>query len=233
MEALFTLQSAKNHDLAPQKTTVLPIYTLAWDDAASLDRGLTEQFIHQRFQQHYGASIIDFMPNLLAAKNEAGITAALGFQLAQKQQSLFLEQYLDVTIESALSVITGSPINRAGIVEIGNLASARQRATQTLFLLLAEILHQSGFEWVVFTANRSVKNWLEKLTIATVSLGEANASKLSNKSVNWGSYYDDKPVVLAANIQQGCSNLNQHPLMDALRQNYRQQIGRAVAALRL
>lgn len=233
MEALFTQQSTKNHDLVSQKPAVLPIYTLALEDAESQQRELAEQFIYQRFQQHYGAIISDFMPNLLSAKNETGITAALGFQLAQKQPPLFLEQYLDVPIETALSIISASPINRSGIVEIGNLASARQRATQTLFLLLAEILHQSDFEWVVFTANRSVKNWLEKLAIDSVSLGEANASKLNNKSVNWGSYYDDKPVVLAANIQQGCSSLNQHPLMDALRQSYRQQIGRAVAALRL
>jgi len=231
MEALVYSQSALKQTSAVNQTGVLPVYSLSLDDENTPQRQLAEQFIHRRFEQHYGASVSEFMPSLLSAANTAGVSAALGFQLAKQKQPLFLEQYLDFDIETALSILTGSVISRDGIVEIGNLASARQRATQTLFLLLAEILYQSGFEWVVFTANRSVKNWLEKLAVKTIAIKEADPAKLINKAVNWGSYYDDKPVVLAANIHQGFANLNKNPVMQSLRKSYQQQINHAVEVL--
>jgi len=232
MESRLNAQYTQRQASAGKDAAVLPVYTLSLDSDNTPQRVSAEAFIHRRFKQHYGASITEFMPHLVSAANNDGIAASLGFQLASEKQPLFLEQYLDFDIETALSILTGDVISREGVVEIGNLASARQRATQTLFLLLAEILYQSGYDWVVFTANRSVKNWLEKLAIRTISIKEADPEKLTDKTVNWGSYYDDKPVVLAANIEQGFSSLNQNPLMASLRQSYQQQIDAAVEVLK-
>ncbi len=202
---------------------LLPLYSLKLHLPESADRAGVEQFIYQRFAHQYGANISVFLPMLLSAADDKGVTAALGFQAAAFRR-LFLEQYLDCDIETILSLVTGSDVERQRIVEIGNLASGRQRATQSLFLLLAQILYTAGYEWVVFTANSAVKTWLARLQIPAFVLHEADPKRLPDKGANWGSYYDDKPVVLAANIDRSFSTMNSHPLMAHLRDQYADEI---------
>lgn len=209
---------------------LLPLYSLKLHLPESNDRALIEQFIHQRFAHQYGADISVFLPMLLSASDDKGITAALGFQPAAFRR-LFLEQYLECDIEITLGLLTHSQIERQRIVEIGNLASGRQRATQSLFLLLAHILYASGYEWVVFTANSAVKTWLARLQIPAFVLHEADPKRLPDKGAKWGSYYDDKPVVLAANIDHSFSTMNSHPLMTHLQSQYADDIAQFSARL--
>lgn len=202
---------------------LLPMYSLALHLPSSAKRQEIEQFIYRRFYTQYGAHISAYLPYLLSARDDKGISAALGFQpVADKP--LFLEQYLDCDIETAITLLTRHPVQRDKIVEIGNLASGRQRATQTLFLLLAQILHGAGYEWVVFTANRAVRTWLERLDMPSFIIREADPKRLPDKGDNWGSYYDDRPVVLAANIEHSFNRMNMHPLMSYLRDSYATQI---------
>ncbi len=203
---------------------ILPVYSLALHAQPSPRRYQAEQFIYQRFLHQYGARIGAFLPFLLSANIDGAMNAALGFQVANDNTPLFLEQYLDLDIETTLMLMTQSQIRRDRIVEIGNLASGRQRATQTLFLLLAQILYGAGYEWVVFTANRAVLRWLHKLEISAIAIQEADPDRLNDKDVNWGSYYDDRPMVLAAHIQHSVSRMNSHPLMAQLRHSYQNQI---------
>lgn len=209
---------------------LLPLFTLDLHQAGSADRAKVEHFIHQRFAHQYGANISVFLPMLLSAADDKGISAALGFQAAG-EPPLFLEQYLDCDIETMLALITRTDIRRDSIVEIGNLASGRQRATQTLFLLLAQMLHGAGYEWVVFTANRAVRTWLARMQMPAFIIREADPSRLPDKGANWGTYYDDRPVVLAANIEHSFSCMNTHPLMAHLRDSYATQIDRFAARL--
>lgn len=208
----------------PNTWHMLPVYSLALHVQHSPRRYQAEQFIYQRFLHQYGARIETFLPILLSANIDGAVNAALGFQIADDNMPLFLEQYLDLDIETTLSLLTQSQVRRDRIVEIGNLASGRQRATQTLFLLLAQILYGAGYEWVVFTANSAVHRWLHKLDIMTIAIREADPGRLNDKDVNWGSYYDDRPVVLAAHIQHSVSRMNSHPLMAQLRLSYQSQI---------
>lgn len=210
---------------------LLPLFKLNIHQHDGPERQRIERFIHQRFAHQYGADISTFLPRLLSAADEHGISAALGFQPAA-DAPLFLEQYLDCDIETTLTLFTQANIRREGIVEIGNLASGRQRATQTLFLLLAQTLHDAGFEWVVFTANRSVRAWLAQMQIPAFIIREADPARLVNQETQWGSYYQDRPVVLAANIEQSFGYINSHPLMAHLRENYESQISRFAASLR-
>ncbi|WP_438971655.1 thermostable hemolysin [Methylophaga sp.] len=222
LEARF-LERNTNHQM-------LPVFKLDLHQANSAERETTEHFIYQRFASQYGAEIRGFLPFLLSASNEKGISAALGFQTASDNK-LFLEQYLDCDIETTLGLITHNIVERDSIVEIGNLASGRQRATQTLFLLLAQILHDAGYGWVVFTANRAVKTWLARMQLSAFIIKEADPNLLTDKSVKWGSYYDDRPVVLAANIEHSFSSINEQPLMAQLRDSYGSQINRFKAQL--
>ncbi|WP_297811220.1 thermostable hemolysin [uncultured Methylophaga sp.] len=232
MEALFVDNVSGHEAVQPQSrdVPVLPVFSLTLHTPGSDNRRETEQFIHQRFAHHYGANLAFFLPLLLSASSENGIKAALGFQTG-KQSQLFLEQYLDCDIATTLSLLTQSQIDRDNVVEIGNLASGRQRATQTLFLLLAQILHGAGYEWVVFTANRGVRTWLATLQLPTLLIREADPSRLNDEGRSWGRYYDDRPVVLAANIEQSFCQINTHPLMAQLRDSYATQIAAFQAQL--
>lgn len=211
---------------------VLPLFSLALHAPGSDGRKNTELFIYQRFAHQYGARLQFFLPLLLSASTDNGIKAALGFQTGD-QQRLFLEQYLDCDIDTTLELLTQSRIRRDRIVEIGNLASGRQRATQTLFLLLAQILHGAGYEWVVFTANRAVRTWLATLQLPALVIREADPARLEDKGASWGHYYDDRPVVVAANIEQSFSQINSHPLMTQLGDSYAAQIAIFEAQLAL
>lgn len=233
MEAFSFESYSANTATKPQTldVPVLPVFSLALHKLGSDDRQGTEQFIYQRFAHQYGANLRFFLPLLLSASTEDGIKAALGFQSAS--QPLFLEQYLDCDIDTTLALLTQSQIERERVVEIGNLASGRQRATQTLFLLLAQILHGAGYEWVVFTANRAVRTWMATLQLPTLLIREADPARLDDKGASWGRYYDDRPVVLAANIEQSFSHISTHPLMAQLRDSYAGQIADFRAQLAL
>lgn len=202
---------------------LLPMYSLGLHLPFSADRQEIEHFIYRRFYYQYGARISAYLPYLLSARDDKGISAALGFQPVG-DKPLFLEQYLDCDIETSIMLLTQNYISRDKIVEIGNLASGRQRATQTLFLLLAQVLYGEGYEWVVFTANRAVQVWLKRLDMPTFIIKEADPKRLPDKGDNWGSYYDDRPVVLAANIEHSFSRMNVHPLMSYLQDSYKSQI---------
>lgn len=234
MEARSFAQSA-NYRLeqgVAERQIIQPVFPLTLAKANEPGRTDAEKFIHQRFEKQHGADVSHFLPFILSARTGDSVSAALGFQPASYAAHLFLEHYLDDDIETTLKILTQTVVQRDAIVEIGNLASGRQRATQTLFLLLAELCYQAGYEWVVFTANSAVSQWLAKLDIETVAIRIADPSRLPDKGASWGSYYDDRPVVVAGNIRQTMARLADNPLMLYLRQSYQHQLNEFVACIR-
>ncbi len=216
-----------------ERQIIQPVFPLTLAKANEVGRVDAEQFIYQRFEKQHGAKVSHFLPFILSANSTNGlVSAALGFQPASYSSHLFLEYYLDNDIQTTLSILTQTVVQRDDIVEIGNLASGRQRATQTLFLLLAELFYQAGYEWVVFTASPVVLQWLEKLSIETIAIRVADPAKLPDKGASWGSYYDDKPVVVASNTRQTIDRLSTNPMMQYLRQSYQHQISEFVGSLR-
>ncbi|MCX4186841.1 thermostable hemolysin [Methylophaga sp. OBS4] len=232
MEAMqYELNAGINQSAANAARLILPHFPLQLDHPLAPERAAAEHFIARCFFKAYGAQISHFLPYLLSAHIDFKICAAVGFQPAMHGKSLFLEHYLDRDIETELGVVARARVQRENVVEIGNLASGRQRATQTLFVLLADILQQVGYEWVVFTANRSVQRWLDSLNISTLMIKEADPRRLPDKGTLWGTYYDDRPVVLASNIQQSFGQLKQNRVIDFLRENYQARIADFVAEL--
>jgi hypothetical protein len=186
----------------------------------SCNRKNIEKFIAKRFQAAYGADLSYFMRYLLTLSNDTGTSGAMGFQPAEDVKPLFLETYLQQPIEQILSFITNKPVARRSIVEVGNLASYNRRTTQTLFVLLAELLKSCGCDWLVFTANSSVLSWVKNLGPFYISLGEADPALLPDKGEKWGSYYEDKPVVLACYIKPDFKQLACYQLIKFLRNSY-------------
>lgn len=176
-------------------------------DAAHPRRKQVEQFIAGRFLKVHGARLSSFMPVLIALFDEnGGVRAAAGIRNAAVE-ALFLEYYLDTSIEQAISSNAGQPLalpSRDRIVEIGNLASIDRRASRRLFKILSGILLAEKFEWAVFTGCTALHRMFTTLGIETVNLGLALQSRLPVDQQTWGGYYEDSPRVVAGKVSRGC-----------------------------
>jgi len=95
-------------------------------------RAELKDYIARRYARRHQAAIEHFLPNLLALKNGQRIHAALGLSSA-RNQTLFLESYLDKPIEQAISQQLCTPVDRTKVVEIGNLAASQRAASTLLF----------------------------------------------------------------------------------------------------
>jgi hypothetical protein len=165
-------------------------------EAAS--RAEVEAFIQAVFKVTHGATISEFMPTLVALRDNNGVLmAAFGLRSAALE-TLFLEQYLDVPIETLMTEKLGRTIGRHQITCIGNLAVSNPRNAG---VLIAHIIQHSldlGIEWCVATAHHSLQNGVIKCGRDVYPLHVADKSRLpANVQINWGSYYDNLPQVIA------------------------------------
>jgi hypothetical protein len=185
------------------------VQTQALDDALSIlvragtNRRSLERFIAERYALTYGARIEHFADQLVGLTDAEGRwTAAVGYTPAQSAP-LFIEQYLDMPIEQAIAERLGVDVDRAQVVEVGNLAATFAGAARRLVVAMTELLHRRGHTWVAFTSTTSLLNTFARLDIATIVLAEADPERLHTGAASWGSYYDTRPLVMAGNIPIG------------------------------
>ena len=166
-------------------------------------RAEIEQFIGARFAAVHGAHINSFMTQLIALYDANGvIKSAIGIRNASNTR-LFLEHYLDVSVEKSIADHTGNHAQQATrkqIVEVGNLASTDRDASRRLFEFLAHHLIQCGYQWVVFTGCNSLQRVFKRMHIELISLGNADQHRLPRELGSWGRYYDKNPQVMAGSI---------------------------------
>jgi hypothetical protein len=163
-----------------------------------------EQFVHECFASFYGADVRHFLPVMMALRDGDGrIQAALGMRPAG-QHRLFLENYLDCPIEQRLAIETCSPVDRASVMEVGNLAVSSAGGGRHLITVLTSYLHASGHEWVVFTIGPILRNSFRRLGLPLFDLGPAKAEALdAAEQATWGSYYTQNPRVMAGRVADG------------------------------
>lgn len=161
-------------------------------------RSEVEAFIQAVFKVTYNANITDFMPTLVALRDNNGVLmAAFGLRSAA-EVPLFLEQYLDVPIEALMSHQLGKTINRQQITCIGNLAVSNPRNAGVLIAHVIQHCLDIGIEWCVATAHHSLQNGLIKGGRDVYPLDIADKTRLpANELAKWGSYYDHLPQVIA------------------------------------
>lgn len=187
-------------------------------------RRQVERYITDHFQKVHAARIRDFMPSLLTMNCNGHTSAALGLRPAAGQP-LFLERYLSQPVEQAIETVTSQCAPRGRIAEIGNLVATRRGSSQLLFLMTTAILQQTRFDWVVFTATPSVRRSLEALGIELHVMGQAETSSLSKAEMaDWGSYYDQCPVVVAGQVEPAMTRLNNVKLFSGMLSLYRETI---------
>ncbi|ALP52477.1 hypothetical protein Tel_04560 [Candidatus Tenderia electrophaga] len=174
--------------------------------AGEAPRGEVERFIQTVFKRAYGARISTFLPYLLSMREEDRVVAALGIRPASLSK-LFLETYLDRPLENLLAAKTGRPIDRSRLVEVGNLASGHGGGARALIITLTAYLKGAGYAWVAFTATPQVRNNFAKLGIDLMPLARADGRRLGAAVNDWGSYYAQDPVVVAANVAAGGASL--------------------------
>jgi len=172
--------------------------TTKFSDANAPGRELLEGFIRKVFKRAYGAEIRHFLPRLMSLSDrESGLLAVCGLRQASAGP-LFLEHYMDQPVESLLSERVGSEIARDAIVEVGNLAVAEPGLARQLLAGVIDHLHGTAAQWAVFTGIPSLRNSLTKLNVQIEVLCEATPDRLpETEQADWGTYYDQKPQVMA------------------------------------
>lgn len=174
------------------------------------ERRSVELLIEKAYLREYGSDLLEHYPTLMSVHDtDQTVMAAVGFRPAG-QHSLFLEQYLDRPIEEVISERAGEPIERARIVEIGNLASGGGGASIFLFVALAAYLRQHSFEYAVVTATKSLRRSFNFLGFSPMELASASAQKLRNGGSSWGTYYTRQPKVVASAIAPCFSMLGRY-----------------------
>lgn len=179
-------------------------------------RAEAEHYIARVYAHRYGARVRQFAPTLVTLQRDGGIVAAAGWRPAA-QGPLFLEHYLDAPIDEVLGRHAGQRPERAGIVEVGHLASHRPGDGRRLIHLLAPHLAQHGVQWVASTVTRELRHLFIRTGVAPFALGLADATRLGDEARHWGSYYAHEPVVLAGHLPRALRHLAQarHPLAGA------------------
>jgi len=171
------------------------------------DRAEVEQFISDVFRQAYGAKIRRFKPCLMSLRDQDNqLVAACGFRSAALEP-LFLENYLDQPIEVMLSKHTGLLIERGNIVEIGNLSVIEPGMARYLIAAILSQLHATSKQWAVFTTVPVLRNAFVKMGLNPIMIGDADKNRLPpDEQVEWGSYYAQKPQIMAIQRVERHSN---------------------------
>lgn len=167
-----------------------------------------EQFVHDCFKHHYQADVRHFMPMLMSLSDTYDrLQAVLGFRHAD-DEPLFLETYLDQPVEQMLAGRISAPVDRSRLVEVGNLSVANTGGARWLFTALTAYLTTTHCEWVLFTIGPILQNAFRRLGFTLIDLAEARRDRLpAEEQAAWGSYYDQKPRVMAGRLAEGHAGL--------------------------
>lgn len=167
----------------------------------------TERFIAAGFLKAYGARLTEFMPELMGLYHDDALVAACGLRPAENG-TLFLEQYLDHSVDIALNRATGITADRKKIIEVGNLSVSRAGYARHFVAWLTRHLHDSGMQWALFSAVPALRNNFLRLGIPMITLAPADPARLTgNARANWGTYYDQQPQVTAVHVATAFATL--------------------------
>jgi len=165
-----------------------------------------EAYISQRYFLAFDAHLDAFMPTFMALLEGEKIRSLCGFRVASEEQ-LFLEQYLDLNADTLLSHVYDTEVNRSELIEFGQLASFSKGFSALHFLLMTQYLVESGYHWCIFTATDPLSAMMSRLGLETVTLAEADPSRIPNATSIWGNYYQHQPRIIAGNLRQGREHL--------------------------
>lgn len=180
-----------NPSIINQRTLDMEVISIS-----DINRQNVELFIKKGFSKAYKANISVNAPWILAINN-GQFKAALGIRSAV--QPLFIEQYLESPIEKYFSKLVDN-ISREEIAEIGNLYSNAKRFTLPLFLVTAVSLFCNNYRYMVFSGTEHVLKLIKSAGVESTFIANADQSKLTPSSDDWGTYYDTEPKVVSISL---------------------------------
>jgi hypothetical protein len=165
-----------------------------------------QDFIKGIFKEHHQAKVSSFLPSLFAIFNPQGQTqSALGVRNAA-QDKLYLEQYLDSSIDQLLESLLGEAVKRREVVEIGNLASQNSASCKALFAHITQYLQDQNVKWITCTGTATLRVVFKRLGIKAIPIHKADQDRLGEEQYAWGDYYQNDPQVMLINVRE----TNQH-----------------------
>ena len=170
------------------------------------ERKKVEEFLEANYLRAFGGKLHSHYPILMSVRNKEGeILAASGFRYADGER-LFLENYLDSSVEDELQKRFGK-ISRNDVVEIGNLVSSdNDKARGVAFFLfraMATYLKSQNKKIACATATLPLRRIFRLVNFKTETLAKASIEMVDNPK-DWGSYYENDPQVIAGLIDE-CS----------------------------
>lgn len=193
-------------------------------DIHSTARTEVEHYVAKQFANVYGANVKDYLPQLLSLRCNNMLSAVTGFCPAASSP-LFVEHYLDIPVEDEIQHLSSRPVNRSSIVEIGNLAASQRGASQLLFILLASILYEADFEWLVFTATPQVQKSIGRLGLEMHQITKASPASLSSSELqDWGSYYETTPMVVAGRLEEASHIIKNNRVLRGMLNLYKNRV---------
>ncbi len=187
-----------------------PLWQFVQADRSHTDRALLERIVRRRYWSEHKARGCHFLDHLLCVSGQSASPKAVLAIGEASATPMFLESYLDESIDRAIARASGQPVDRHGVVEIGNLASCDGSAATLLLMLTVSWLDGYRADWGVFTATRTVRLRLRCLGVPLFDLGTADPSRLGPVAAEWGDYYEAHPKVVAARF------VDARPMLDRI-----------------
>ncbi len=163
------------------------------------------KFIAQRYFAAHGASARISYNRFMSRMRDAGSGAAVGFRRAGDGM-LFLESYFDEPVEQLLQRELGTRIARKRIVEIGGLAA---NSPSSLIALWNSVAWELGEDTDIGVAVliRPLRAMFRRLGITLHELLPARGERLGALRAQWGTYYENDPVVCAGSLLEARQQL--------------------------
>ena len=158
-------------------------------------RARVEHEIRTTYLERFRARLARLPRTLIASVSTSGIIeCAAGVRFPE--HDFFSECYLDLPVEIALQHRFGLPVQRRRIIEVCNLAGRKPGRSQSFIASFIEFAESDEFDWVIFTATKSLRALLERSGVRMTQLARAERFRVQNPS-DWGSYYEHDPRVMA------------------------------------
>lgn len=165
------------------------------------ERLFLESFISNSFKKTHQAELSSYLSILFSGKSNSELKVAIGIQNL-KDHIAFLEQYLSIPVHKAMEQLVGYPVNREQIFEIGNLAAVDIQNAKLIIAFLVFYFSIQKVEWAVCTGTIAVRYALKQMGLVFNVLEEADPLALQDEGEQWGSYFEQKPQVLAIHVPE-------------------------------
>jgi hypothetical protein len=182
-----------------QRRTTLLRNAFSMVENDSEERASLEARIRSGFGMHFDACIEGFMPRFAHYRHASGATGVIGIRCAA-DEPLFLESYLNTSVERVIADATGTRVRRDRIAEVGQFVVDDRDIVTSFFRDLVPFLVDNGYDWVCFTGTDRIRALLSRVGFHGLPVVRAEAARARTTGDRWGRYYDFDPVVILGKL---------------------------------